>query len=70
MKEIEKMKATAAQEAECSIAFFGHTHRAANEEMGGVKLVNPGTAGQGRVLTWAWVEIFDNGGIICEIRDL
>ena len=60
----------AAQEAECSIAFFGHTHRAANEEMGGVKLVNPGTAGQGRVLTWAWVEIFDNGGIACEIRDL
>ena len=38
--------------------------------MGGVKLINPGTAGQGRVLTWAWVEIFDNGGIACEIRDL
>ena len=60
----------AAMEARCQIAMFGHTHRATYEEIGGVKVINPGTAGQGRVLTWALVEVYDNGGITCEIRDL
>ena len=60
----------AAQEQEAKIAMFGHTHEATYEKMGGVKLLNPGTAGQGRKLTWALVEVFDNGGIACEIRDL
>ena len=40
------------------------------EEIGGVKVINPGTAGAGRRLTWALVEVFDNGGIACEIRDI
>ena len=39
-------------------------------EIGGVKVINPGTAGAGRRLTWALVEVFDNGGIACEIRDI
>ena len=60
----------AAQEAGAQLARFGHTHQAAYEEMGGVKLVNPGTAGVGYKLTWAWIQIFDNGGIACEIRNL
>lgn len=60
----------AAQEAECSLAMFGHTHRADLQEMGGVTLLNPGTAGRGRDLSWAWVEVFENGGIACQIRDL
>ena len=60
----------AAQEAGAQLALFGHTHPAADEEMGGVKLVNPGTAGVGYKLTWAWIQIFDNGGIACEIRNL
>ena len=60
----------AAQEAGAQIAMFGHTHRPYNGEMGGVKVLNPGTAGKGRKLTWALVEVFDNGGIACEIRDL
>ncbi len=60
----------AAQEAGASLALFGHTHRPCYEEVGGVKLLNPGTAGRGRKLTWALVEVFDNGGIACEIRDL
>ena len=60
----------AAQEQGAKIAMFGHTHEATYEEMGGVKLINPGTAGQGRELTYALVEIFDNGGIACEIREL
>lgn len=60
----------AAQEAGASIAMFGHTHRAEYTELGGVQVLNPGTAGKGRELTWASVEVFDNGGVICQIREL
>ena len=60
----------AAQEQGAQIAMFGHTHQAMQEEMGGVTLLNPGTAGSGRDLTWAMVEVFDNGGFTCEIREL
>lgn len=60
----------AAQEQGAKLAMYGHTHRALYEEIGGVKVLNPGTAGKGRKLTWALVEVFDNGGIACEIRDL
>ena len=48
----------------------GHTHRADNREIGGVKVVNPGTAGMSRKPTWALITVFDNGGIAVEIRDL
>ena len=60
----------AAQEVGAKLALYGHTHEALYEEIGGVKVLNPGTAGKGRKLTWALVEVFDNGGIACEIRDL
>ncbi len=60
----------AAQEQNCQLALYGHTHRADSQEIGGVKVVNPGTAGQGRKLTWAWITVFDNGGIAVEIRPL
>ena len=60
----------AAQEQDCRLAMFGHTHRTLYQEVGGVTVLNPGTAGKGRKLTWALVEIFDNGGIICSIQDL
>lgn len=60
----------AAQEAGAKIAMFGHTHRSLYEEVAGVQLLNPGTAGKGRKLTWALVTVFDNGGVICEIKDL
>lgn len=60
----------AAQEQGAKIAMFGHTHEATHEEAGGVKIINPGTAGKGRTLTWALVEVFDNGGIACEIKEL
>ena len=59
-----------AQEQNCNLAMFGHTHNAYNGEAGGVKVVNPGTAGKGRHLTYAFIEVFDNGGIASEIRDL
>ncbi|MBQ9685547.1 MAG: YfcE family phosphodiesterase [Oscillospiraceae bacterium] len=60
----------AAQEQGCQIAMYGHTHSAVNDQLGGVTLINPGTAGKGRELTWALVTVFDNGAIACEIKDL
>ena len=60
----------AAMEEGAQLALFGHTHQAAYEEIGGVKVLNPGTAGQGTQLSWAWIQVFDNGGIACQIRDL
>ena len=60
----------AAQEQGASLALFGHTHRAVYEQLGGVTLVNPGTAGRGLNLSWALVTIHDNGAIYCEIRKL
>ena len=58
----------AAQEKGCSLVLFGHTHRAENTEIGGVKLVNPGTAGLGSARSFALVEVFENGGVAAEIR--
>ena len=60
----------AAQEQECQLALYGHTHEADSQEIGGVKVVNPGTAGVGRVLTWALITVFENGGIAVEFRDI
>ena len=60
----------AAQESGAKLALFGHTHSALNEDVGGVKVVNPGTAGKGRNLTWALITIFENGGVAAEIRPL
>ena len=58
----------AAQEKGCSLVLYGHTHRAENAEIGGVKLVNPGTAGLGAARSFALVEIFAGGGVAAEIR--
>ena len=60
----------AAQEAGAQLALFGHTHQADYLEIGGVKLLNPGSAGQGAKRSWATVQIFDNGGFACEIKEL
>ncbi len=60
----------AAQEQGASLALFGHTHCAVNEQLGGVTLINPGTAGKGRNLSFALVTVFDNGAVSCEIREL
>ena len=60
--------AYAAQERGCRLALFGHTHRAELREWGGVTLLNPGTAGSGRRLSWATIEVFPNGGFACQIH--
>jgi len=38
----------AAQERQCSVALFGHTHEAFLEQQGGVLLLNPGSLGEPR----------------------
>lgn len=60
----------AAREQGAKLAMYGHTHRAVNRDVGGMCLLNPGTAGKGRELSWALVEVFDNGGIMCSIKEL
>jgi len=60
----------AAQEQGCKIAMFGHTHSVMQQDVGGVRVINPGTAGKGRDLTWALVEVLDNGGIACSMNEL
>ena len=60
----------AAQEAGCQIAMYGHTHEPDYQDCGGVQVLNPGTSGKGRKPTWAVVTVFDNGGILCEIKEL
>ena len=60
----------AAEEQGATLALFGHTHKAAWTELGGVTLVNPGTAGRGAELTWALVTVFDNGAISCDFYNL
>lgn len=60
----------AAQEAEAKLVLFGHTHSPLHADIGGVKLVNPGTSGKGRERSCAMLEIFDNGGIGVEFHTL
>ena len=60
----------AAREEGAQIAMFGHTHSAFYETVGGVTLLNPGTAGRGIRLSWALVTVFDNGAVACEIRPI
>lgn len=58
--------------AECSgakIAMFGHTHRAGFEEIEGILVLNPGTAGVGSDRTWAKLEISEEGKISCSIEN-
>lgn len=62
--------AYAAMEQDAQIAMFGHTHVPMQEQMGDVLIINPGTAGKGRVNTWALVEVFDDGKILCSINEL
>ena len=60
----------AAQEQNAQLALFGHTHQPFHEDFGGVKVVNPGTAGKGRSLTWSLLEITENGGIGVDFHTL
>ena len=53
----------AAQEVGANLVLFGHTHAPLHTDIGGVKVVNPGSAGKGKERSWAMLDLFDNGGI-------
>lgn len=50
------------------IVLFGHTHRPVNDAFKGLRIVNPGSAGQGSPATWARIEL--ERGIIRDISIL
>lgn len=60
--------AYAAMEQGAQIAMYGHTHAAENTQVGSVHILNPGTAGKGYRLSWATVEVLENGAIACQIH--
>ena len=59
--------------AECSgaqFALFGHTHKAFFDEIEGIFVLNPGTAGRGKPNTWAKLLLGPTGEIDCKICEL
>lgn len=60
----------AAQCCGAQIAMFGHTHRAIFDQIGGIFVLNPGTAGKPPKKTWAKLEISGDGNIDCQICDI
>ncbi len=50
-----------------SLVLYGHTHTARFEQMAGMSLLNPGTAGTGATPTFAVAEISNAGEIACRI---
>ena len=59
-----------ARKSKVAAVLYGHTHIPAQQDIAGVRLINPGSAGTGRRPTWALIEIFENGGIACDIKEL
>ena len=51
------------------LCLFGHTHQRLYLELGGIRFLNPGTAGQGYELTAARI-IIENGTAACRIVPL
>lgn len=49
---------------------FGHTHRALFDQIGGIFVLNPGTAGKAPRRTWAKLEITPDGTVSCDICDI
>jgi putative phosphoesterase len=60
----------AAQEAGAAVALYGHTHRAKADMIGGVAVINPGTAGMGTEPTWCMLEFHPGGGFKWEFRKI
>ncbi len=60
----------AAQCCGAQITMFGHTHRAGYDRIGGIFVLNPGTAGKPPRRTWAKLIISDDGDIDCQICDI
>ena len=67
--DLNRLLYTAESEG-AKIAMFGHTHRAGYDWIGGVFVLNPGTAGVGGERTWAKLDI-DSGRVVsCSIEKI
>lgn len=60
----------AAIEQKCQIALYGHTHIPDCRKIQDVKVVNPGSAGIGRKLTWALLTIMGVGSYSVDIKQI
>lgn len=60
----------AAQCNDAQLVMFGHTHKAYFDEIEGIFVLNPGTAGRGRPNTWALLTIGSTGEIDCKIEEI
>lgn len=52
-----------AEEEGCDLVFFGHTHCAADETLGNIRMINPGSCGRYEPVC-AVVEIDDKGNVL------
>ena len=52
---------------EACFAMFGHTHRPFFDQVEGIFVLNPGTAGAGKSNTYARLELGPKGEVSCEI---
>lgn len=59
-----------AKKHNCQLALYGHTHLADYQEVDGVTVVNPGTAGVGWDLSWALISISDSKEFTVEINHM
>ncbi len=64
--ELRQLKA-AALEDDADIVLFGHTHSPCTEEFAGMRLLNPGSVGDGAVHNYG-VIVLDGDGIAMELR--
>lgn len=58
-----------ANELNCNVALYGHTHRPREEDIGGVKLINPGTLSRYSQNSYCYLVISD-GKAVCKIVEL
>ncbi|MGI5935209.1 MAG: metallophosphoesterase family protein [Oscillospiraceae bacterium] len=49
------------------VALYGHTHIAHCRQIGGLWVINPGSAGQGMKPSYARLEIGEDGSVNCQI---
>lgn len=58
--------AARAEELGCGIALYGHTHRAAEENVGGVTAINPGTMNRYSRNSYCYL-VVNGGNAVCKI---
>lgn len=68
-----KMLVSAAKKKGCGIVIFGHTHKAVDDTVSGVRLLNPGalmSRPTGQKGSYMVLDLFDDGAVSVEERNL